>query len=392
MSVRVLGVMTGTSCDGMDAACMEFSSRSKTDSPRLLWSGRSAYPARLRARVLELQRPGTRHSLRAILELDRDLGAWYGESISRMLARRDPKPDVIANHGQTVAHFPNADRRGTTLQLGNPSQVAVRTGLSVISRFRDGDLAAGGQGAPLVPLFHRLLIERLRGRHGKRALSVSIHNIGGISNLTLVPARGEILAFDTGPGNLWIDAAAARASGGRLSMDRNGSLSRAGIADPKAVARALRHPYFGLRPPKSTGRDDFPSELFLRITKGISGANLVATATAITVESIARAYEGLSGARSTRVDEIYLCGGGSRNPALVRALRERLAPIRVSTVDAWGLDAQLVEAQAFSYFGWLSLRGKPLGGPWTGARAFGPPGEITPGANWGALLKKLRAS
>src|SRR6185295_12619776 len=242
------------------------------------------YPKPLRERVLGFQIPGADRSLEVLLKLHRDLGEWYGQSFARILKGKNRRADVIANHGQTVAHFPAPGGMGVTLQLGDPTRIARATGLTVAAHFRSGDMAAGGEGAPLLPLYHKLLAEHL-DRTGR---GLSIHNLGGISNLTYIAPRGskdQILAFDTGPANIWIDAATELATGGRKKFDDGGKIAMRGKIDIEGVRRALRHPYFRKPVPKSTGRDDFPFELLFSSTRA-RGADLVATATAVTVESI----------------------------------------------------------------------------------------------------------
>lgn len=383
-SVRILGAMTGTSCDGLDACCVTIDE----GGWQLLWSRSEPYPAALRKRVIDLQKPGSRHGLRDVLELDRDLGNWYGQSFARMIraAPAGERPQVIANHGQTVAHFPAPKAQGTTLQLGDPTRVATATGLTVVSKLRDGDMAAGGEGAPLLPMFHRIIAEQLESD------GVAIHNIGGISNLTYIPAgtRGEPIAFDTGPGNVWIDAAAELATGGKSRMDRGGKLARAGQVDVAAVQKLMRHPFFKKPAPKSTGRDDFPFEL-LRAATRARGADLVATATAFTVESIAVSYEREILDRGRELTAILVCGGGAKNPVLIDLLASRLPEVLVSPLGVYGFDEQLVESQAFAFFGMLALMGKPVGGSWTGVKAFGPPAHIVPGENWAEVLEALGA-
>lgn len=386
LKLRVLGVMTGTSCDGLDGACIEVA-RDGGWAPR--WSASAPYPLALRRRVLDAQLPEARHSLRQLLELHRDLGEWYGSALGRILGRQGHRgrPDAIANHGQTVAHFPAVKRMGMTLQLGDPTRIARATGLTVISLFRDGDMAAGGQGAPLVPLFHRMLARTLDPEnHG-----VSIHNLGGISNLTCVSRSGrKVLAFDTGPGNIWIDAAAAKATSGRLRIDRGGALAARGAPDERAIERVLSHPFFSAPPPKSTGRDDFPFRLLLSATRA-RGPDLVATATQVTIESVARAYERHVLGAGIPLRRIFISGGGARNRTLMAGLRKRLAGLDVRTLTEAGFDGQLLEAQSFAYFGYLTLMGSPLGGLWTGCRGFGPPGHIVPGLNWKRLCSRLPA-
>ncbi|MBC7693404.1 MAG: anhydro-N-acetylmuramic acid kinase [Methylotenera sp.] len=381
-TLKILGVMTGTSCDGLDAACVRFDS----EGWQPLWERTYEYPKKLRQEVLKLQKPGTKVTLKEMLQLNRDLGEWYGNVLAAMnkSAEAKSRPDVIANHGQTVGHFPDSQGKGTTLQLGDPTQIAYQTGLTVVSNFRNGDMAAGGQGAPLVPLFHQFLAPILGAEKG----GVAIHNIGGISNTTYIGPKNLVLAFDTGPGNLWMDAAAEIASKGKLHMDIDGLLAAQGSVDEKSLLALLKHPYFKKQPPKSTGRDDFTVEWFLAHTKA-KGADLVATATALTVESIARAYEAFVLKKRLPLKNVYICGGGARNPMLLLWLNDRLPQVKFSTLEDAGLEPQFIEAQAFALYGYLSLRGQPLGGSWTGAQGFGPPGHIIPGENWDHVLKAI---
>jgi len=383
--LRILGVMTGTSCDGLDAACLQVS-RSGWE---VLWEASRPYPRSLKKRVLAVQSPARQDRLfamRALMELHRDLGDWYGSELATCILKKPAarRPHVVANHGQTIAHYPSRGSLGTTLQLGDPARIARATRLTVVSNFRDGDMAAGGQGAPLVPLFHKMIVHHLSGGEG----GIAIHNIGGISNLTYAGREGRILAFDTGPGNMWIDAAAETATGRRQTMDREGRLSGAARPDEFAVRSMLSHGFFKQPPPKSTSRDSFPFEMLLRATRS-RGKVLVATAVAITVESIALAYERwITGAKKP-LNAIYLCGGGARNPSILKGLRKRLPSTRITTLEQAGLDSQYTEAQAFAFFGFMALMGQPVGGEWTGAHGFGPPAHIIPGENWNVVVKSM---
>jgi anhydro-N-acetylmuramic acid kinase len=381
-ALRVAGVMTGTSCDGIDVACMEFDGSGETLTWRPLWSRSAPYLPGLRKRVLDAQRPGFELEIREWLALHRDLGLWYASALCKILKSRSPAPHLIANHGQTIAHYP-ADR--LTLQLGDPSLVAHATGITVACSFREGDMAALGQGAPLVPRFHALLARKL----GAPRHALAIHNLGGVSNLSYFGGkRGEGLAFDTGPANLWIDAAASLATRGKLSMDLGGKLARAGTADQKAVRSILRHPYFAKTAPKSTGRNEFPLEMLLSRTRA-KGADLVATATAITTASIALAYQNAILRKNLPLRSIYFCGGGAKNPTILQDLQAKLPDIEIRSLADAGMDPQLVEAQAFAYYGCRALLGMALGGPWTGARSFGPPAHLIPAKNWPTVMSRL---
>ena len=378
--LRILGVMTGTSCDGLDAACIQIDARKWTP----LWNASLPYPKSLRTRVLRFQLPKTRHTSRDWLELHRDLGDWYGTTLKKLILKNELCPDLIANHGQTVAHFPAKNSKGMSLQMGDSSRIAAITGLSVASHFREGDLAVGGQGAPLVPLFHRLLLKLFH----KKSSGVAIHNLGGMSNLTYIGPKDLVLGFDTGPANVWIDAATVKVTKGKQNIDWNGNLAAQGQVDSRALREILHHPYFSKPAPKSTGRDEFPFSYFTARTKA-RGPSLVATATEVTVESIARAYEDCIFKNHLPLHSISFCGGGAKNQTLMKRLATRFPQINITTLDQQGLNSQFIEAQAFAYFGYLTLLGKPLGGPWTGAKEGGPPGHLIPGQNWAALMKKV---
>lgn len=380
-SITILGAMTGTSCDGMDILSIRF-------TPRGTWAGRQSasfpYPASLRRRVLGAQVPHKKSTTLDWLLLDRDLGDWYSDVFNKIL-KKQGKVDAIANHGQTVAHFPNEN---VTWQLGDPTRIAQQTKCTVLSHFRQGDQAAGGQGAPLVPVFHHELIKTLHRLHPEFE-TIAIHNLGGISNLSCLVGK-KPLAFDTGPANLWIDLVMERFSHGRLRFDQSGETARLGNVDEKAVKNILKDAYFSKKPPKSTGRDDFPLDLLLKNTRA-QGADLVATATEVTVESIAQAYEKWVLKTSSSL-AIFFAGGGAENRYLLEKLSRRLPRVKIKTLHSQiaGLTPQNLESAAFAFLGYLSLQGLSLGGPWTGARpGSAPPAMITPGANWESLLRKL---
>jgi anhydro-N-acetylmuramic acid kinase len=390
----VLGVMTVTSCDGLDAVCIEFSTAGDPSSEwpdwKILWHQSVSYPKALREKILRLQLPNQKITIKDLLATDRALGCWYGDTIVKLLnGKNKTHPHVVANHGQTVAHFP-AD--GTTLQLGDPTQIAQKTGLTVVSHFREGDLASGGEGAPLLPLFHRILATKF----SEFSSGVAIHNLGGISNFTYIHPTdpSQTIAFDTGPSNIWIDEAVSIATRGKKSYDAQGMLGRKGSPDVAAVKRLLQKPYFKKAPPKSTGRDDFPFSMLKSATRA-RGNDLIATATLVTSESIAQAYEKFILKKGLPLKTIYCAGGGAKNELLLDLLSTRLAPIQIkvlSDASIENLTEQTLEGSGFALFGYLSLLGKPLGGAWTGAESFASPGWITPGQNWktvASLVSKL---
>ena len=391
--MRILGLMTGNSCDALDAACLEFRetpTSARASSWQLLWTAQEAYPKSLAKRVLAAQQPSFVAASRGWLTLDRDLGVWYAKTVEKILTRvpRKKRPHVVANHGQTLAHFPGEKGGGLSWQLGGTSWLTARTGLTSLTQFRQGDLAGGGQGAPLIPLFQEAWIKKHRVQ-----TPVSLLNLGGVSNFTYLPRVGPLIAGDAGPCNLWIDEAVERATRGRTRIDYGGRLTALGRSDEKAVIAVLRHPYFRLRGPRSTGRDQFPLEYLIERTRA-RGADLVATAARIAAESIAHAYERDIFVRRLPLQTIYCSGGGSHNKALCSmiegALNQKTSqPVSVRSLSEVGEDPQTIEAQAFAYLGWRSLQGLALGGAWTGAKPESPPALILPGRNWETVLNLL---
>ncbi len=336
--------------------------------------------------VLSCQQPQARHTFQQWLALDRELGNWFADSLESIRRAGRTPLDAIANHGQTVAHHPGVG----TLQLGAPEIIAARLGVTVISNFRNGDMACGGQGAPLVPGFHRILALGAGVHRG----GCTIHNLGGISNLTYIHGRSPVKAWDTGPANLWIDAVVQSRTNGRLLMDRNGRLGLSGKAHGPTVARLLKHPYFKRTPPKSTGRDDFSSAQVLAAVRHLELRDAVATVTEATAKSISSDYHRNILSPGLPLSRIIFCGGGALNPALILHLEAALDEVgsqaRILNSSHLGIPAQDMEAAAFAFLGRESLLGHALGGSWTGASGFGPPGHLIPGRNWSALLRKVR--
>jgi anhydro-N-acetylmuramic acid kinase len=291
--------------------------------------------------------------------------------------------DAIGSHGQTLWHRPPAEgRRGATLQLGDPATIAERTGCPVVSDFRTRDIAAGGQGAPLVPWVDQLLFS-IPGQ--ARALQ----NIGGIGNVSWVPPRdgnGEVIAFDTGPGNALMDAAVELATGGRMTYDRDGLLAARGEVDEALLGELLRHPFFAQEPPKSTGREAFGRPVVERLAEALQPEgdqdwlDLIATLTELTARSIAEAHRRWIVPRG--VAEVVLTGGGARNPTLVGRIRELLAPVPVVDGKTLGVDAEAKEALAFAVLAWAHVNGIPANAPGaTGAAGRRVLGSFTPGGS-----------
>ncbi len=337
-----LGLMSGTSLDGIDAALVE------TDGETVERLGPSLtvpYSAERRA------------ALRAILGgtgnvagVERDLTLFHAEVVQRLLAEAKVSAHqvgLIGFHGHTILHRPDERR---TWQIGDGALLAARTGIAVVNDFRSADVAEGGQGAPLVPVFHRALATGLGG-------PLAVLNLGGVGNVSWIGEAGALLAFDTGPGNALIDDWALRHTG--CPVDTDGRLAASGQVDAAAVAAFCRHPYFDRQPPKSLDRDDFCA-LALRLVDGLSAADGAATLTAFTVASVAAAAHHFP----APVLRWLVCGGGRHNPRIMAALGTALAA-PVEAVEAVGWDGDSMEAQAFAYLAVRASRGLPITFPET---------------------------
>jgi anhydro-N-acetylmuramic acid kinase len=380
--VLVVGLMSGTSLDGVDAALVRIDGNTEADVrvEAVAWLT-VPYPDERREAIHGGIVEGT---AQALCGLHADLGEWLAEAVLRVCEEAGVAPesvDAVGSHGQTVWHRPPAEgMRGATLQVGDPATIAERTGIAVVSDFRSRDVAAGGQGAPLVPWVDRLLFS-VPGR--ARALQ----NVGGIGNVTRVPPRGSdepVFAFDTGPGNALMDAAVELATGGRLTFDRDGKLAERGRVDEALLADLLRHPFFAAEPPKSTGREEFGRPFVARLVAALEPEGdadwleLVATLTELTARTIADAYRRWLLPRG--LDEVVVTGGGAKNPTLMRRLAELLHPLSVLDGGALGVDPEAKEAVAFAVLAWAHLRGVAANVP-TATGAAGPRvlGSYTPG-------------
>jgi anhydro-N-acetylmuramic acid kinase len=346
--------MSGTSADGVDAALVRLG-----ESPReleLVCFRSSPFPELLRERIHGA--PSAPLPLRDLLELDVELGERFAEAALALLRAAGVAPEAIAgigSHGQTVAHYPGSDVRGT-LQIGSAAEIHARTGIPVISDFRRADIAAGGQGAPLTTFLHHALF-------GSKQERRAVLNIGGFTNVTYLPdaSPDRLLAFDPGPGNALLDRAARWASGGRERFDEGGARARRGRVDEALLEELLSDPYFSAPPPKSTGHEHFGDAFFRRARQGIEAAggepdDLLATLAALTCESVARSAERFV---PDSVERWLACGGGVHNATLFERLERRLAPAPLETTDAHGLPGDALEAVAFAVLGWASSRGMP---------------------------------
>ena len=378
----VIGLMSGTSLDGVDAALVELDG----DATKLNWSLRGFIEVPFSAAQREAIHQAIVHGDAASLcHLHANLGEWFADAAQRVCHAAGvaaAQVTVIGSHGQTIWHEPPiAGQRGSTLQLGCPATIAERTGIAVVSDFRTRDMAAGGEGAPLVPWVDRLLFADAKKRR-------VLQNIGGMANLTWLPPRGSkepLLAFDTGPGNALIDAAVELATRGEQTFDRDGNLADSGVVDDELLAELLSHPFFQREPPKSTGREVFGRPMVqllaarLQVKEGDRGAALVATLTELTARSIVDAIRRWVLPRG--VDELVITGGGAFNPSLVRRISAGLASVQVrSDAAALGIDPATKEAVAFAALAWAHVRGEPGNVPEaTGAAGPRVLGSYTPG-------------
>jgi anhydro-N-acetylmuramic acid kinase len=379
--VRVAGLMSGTSVDGVDVAIVDIC------DAKVKVVAFDVFPHKpaLRREILGLCHPDSARVDR-ICHLNHVLGEVFAEALIKLCRKRGialDSIDLIGSHGQTIWHQPEGGRYGgrtirSTLQIGEPSVIAQRTGITTVADFRPRDMAAGGQGAPLVPYADYVLF-----RDSK--VSRAVQNIGGIANVTFLPRackRDDILAFDTGPGNMVIDGTMCLVTGKKRRYDRGGALAARGHVDKSLLRTMLQHPFLRRRPPKSTGREEFGQsycEWFSRKTqkRALSPEDMVATVTAFTARTIADAYRKFL---PEMPDEMILCGGGAHNRTLVRILQREMAAVKIRTTDEFGIDVDAREAVAFAILAWATIRGTANNVPSaTGAVEPVVLGKVVPG-------------
>lgn len=381
---RMVGLMSGTSADGIDAVVAEIAEGRPRLRARVCSHVHQRFSPKLRNYVLQVSLHG---GVAEICELNFLLGERFARAALEAISRaglRTAEIDGIGSHGQTIQHLPRA-KTPSTLQIGEPAVIAERTGITTVGDFRVRDMAAGGQGAPLVPfvdwaLFTDAMAPRI------------VQNIGGIANLTFLPANAtprQVLAFDTGPGNMVIDAVVSHLSHGRLGFDRQGTWAAKGRSSAALLSTLMAHPFFRKPPPKTTGREEFGESFvreFLRraARSRLSEADTVATATALIPASIGLAYERYVFPRlksQRRKIQVILGGGGTRNRTLCRMLKERCRDVEWLSHDTFGIPNQAKEALAFAVLAHETLAGRPSNVPSaTGARSPVVLGKIIPGS------------
>lgn len=378
--IKMIGVMSGTSADAIDVAIVSIS---RTDI-ELNHYTEHPLPEKLRELILRLAEPGI-DEIDCMGALSRELGMAFARAVQTTLSDSGLQAadiTAIASHGQTIRHRPKGIGRSLpfTLQIGDAATIAEQTGITTITNFRNRDIAAGGEGAPLVPFAHRLMASHLQ-------MPVALLNIGGIANVTYME-DAKTTGFDTGPGNMVMDGLMLTLSDARNRYDENGELAASGKANEKLLTELMQHPYFKRRPPKSSGREEFGSEVIDRIlaTPDISDADRIRTALELTVRSIAESRQWME----SEPKQWLVCGGGAYNPLLMRRLAEALAPATVSTTASLGIAPSAVEATAFALLGWQTLLGRPNTiADVTGASHDVCGGEITPGRNWLNVIEEI---
>lgn len=355
-SALYLGLISGTSADGIDVALVSFDQ----ERPRLVAALTHPWPDALRERVLAMAQDLAPFDLDAFGRLDVAIGRQFADAAQTLLRESGTAPSqvrAIGSHGQTVRHRPQGDAP-FTLQLGDPTVIVEHCGIDVVADFRRADVAAGGQGAPLLPAVHAMLL----GQPGRTRV---VLNLGGIANITVLDADGHVLGFDTGPANGLLDAWCLQQRG--EPFDREGAFAATGQVDVALLDALLADPYFALDPPKSTGREHFHLAWVMRHPRAtaLSPADLQATLLELTARSVAEAI--LTHAPTT--SEVLACGGGVHNPRLMERLTRYLAPCRLTSTAACGIDPDYLEATAFAWLARQRLLGLPGNLPAvTGAR------------------------
>ena len=373
-----MGLMSGTSLDGIDAAVISISG----DDIELVHFNTHPIPDKLKEPILHLNQPGY-HEIDTMGVLDRELGLAFANAALHTMTEAGLEPaqiKAIGSHGQTIRHRPQGIDHSLpfTLQIGDAATIAEKTGMTVVSDFRKRDIAACGQGAPLVPFVHQKLFAE-QDKH------VAVVNIGGIANITYLDVEGTVLGFDTGPGNMVMDALMQTMTDARFCYDEGGELAASGQIHQPLLDDLLKHSFFKITPPRSTGREDFGEGVVHQIMAvDISDADKMATACELTVQSIAGSLQFLP----NKPDVWYVCGGGALNAHLKQRLSDVLAETPVQTTADVGLPVEAVEAVAFAVLAERTMMGESnVLSSVTGALHDVCAGTITPGNNWRSCFK-----
>jgi len=376
-TLRIAGLMSGTSADGIDVAIIDFG----VNPLKVFAFDTFAYPdsvGKFIWRMFNLAKV----DIADVSSLNFAVGEAFADAVIKLCRKSGislDSIDLIGSHGQTIYHdvFGRHSFR-STLQIGEPSVIAQRTGITTVADFRPADIAAGGQGAPLVAYADYILFS------DKRKYRI-VQNIGGIANLTCLPASrtiNDVIAFDTGPGNMIIDRIAYLITKGKCNYDVDGKIAASGTVHQPLLKKLMKHKFLQKPPPKSTGREEFGAKFADRLYKTAIKAkippnDILATLTAFTAESIIFAYKHFL---PKYIDEVLLCGGGARNPVLVKMLENKLKPVKVMLTDHFGINADAKEAVSFAILAAQTIRGIPNNVPSaTGAEKPVVLGKIVPG-------------
>ena len=368
--MRILGMISGTSHDGIDACLVRFSHSGDTLSGVIEYTSSTPYPDALRQRLVAAL-PPAETTFEEVCQLDTLIGQTFAEAAATALIDCDDI-DLIVSHGQTVFHWVEGGHALGTLQIGQPAWIAERTGVQVLSDVRIRDITAGGHGAPLVSYLDALLLAGHRGR-------VALLNLGGIANATIIDDGGEPVAYDIGPANSLIDAVVSSRRLNDLGYDEGGQIAASGGVIESLLERLLADRYYARPAPKSTGKEHFNAayvdEAVRALDLRVEPIDLVATMTELTVRVVARDLA------AREVDLLVVSGGGSHNPLLMDGLRRALPGVKLSSTEEYGAPSDYKEAIAFALIGWCTAHGLPgtvRGG--TGAREPRVLGTLTPGA------------
>ncbi len=386
-SRNVIGLMSGTSCDGIDACLVKITGNGLSTEIEIIEFETYPYKKEIRELIFDVSKKQT-GTVDKICQLNFTLGKLFADA-ARQIAGKSSIPildiDIIGSHGQTIYHISSLKEKAdnevrSTLQIAEPSVIAQETGVTTIGDFRARDIAAGGEGAPLVPYADFILF-------GKNGINRAVQNIGGIANVTFLPAGcsiNEIIAFDNGPGNMIIDRFAEIITDGKHKYDKDGALASKGKLNQALLERLCSHPYLSMPPPKSTGREDFgiqfSDDLYEELRRdNVDVFDTITTVTAFTAKSISDSYRRFI-QTSYKISEVVISGGGVYNPVLFKFLKDYLGDIRIRKVDEFGIPSDAKEALAFAILANETICGNTGNVPSaTGARERVILGKIIPG-------------
>ena len=377
-----IGIMSGSSLDGMDIVYVKVQ---KHNSGYQILELDDVFQPFDKAVQAMARKICTDNLLYESALYSNKWSSMASKGIAKLLKKRSiplHDIDVIGVHGQTVIHRPDlvkflGEKLNCTVQLGNLSYLAEKTGITTVGNFRQRDMVVGGQGAPLMPYMHKLL-------YGAAFNNLAVHNLGGISNTTLMQNQNIVFAFDTGPANIWIDTVVRWRSGGKHNLDKNGNLARKGIPNLALIKQLLKHPFLSKKPPKSTGWEEFGPDALAKFKKPLMKLSLedsVATVTHATIHTIVSTYENYVLSKYP-VEAIIFTGGGAKNSFILEQIQGHLPQVKVQTSETYGIFVNQTEALGFALLGLENLLGKPSNAPEaTGASKHVLCGEIAVGHN-----------